>query len=324
MRIALRRPQHQGNLGDELMVRAALQGLSGYCVDIVTSITTREYDAIIDCCGYAYTDAWGPGNAVRFAQELEHYTSHATCVILLPQTYGPFHNEETRRAMQSIMRRAQHVYARDATSLDWLQRIQPTNAAPISMAPDITVGIKGKAGNAMLPGDIAIIPNVHMFRLHDDRSVYLQFLERVCAVLRDNAFTPFLMMHDHLDDKLIEEFSVRSSLPIVHEEDPVRLKGILGLCKGVVSSRFHGALNALSQGVPVLGTAWSHKFNELFAQYRCPEYLVSPSIAQAELQHIITHMNDTIPTICHAQEEYERQSRAMWSSLHQMLFCAQS
>ena len=55
--------------------------------------------------------------------------------------------------------------------------------------------------------------------------------------------------------------------------DPVHAKALVGGADLVVSSRYHGLVNALSMGVPAVGTSWSHKYAHLLADYGCKDSL---------------------------------------------------
>ncbi len=45
----------------------------------------------------------------------------------------------------------------------------------------------------------------------------------------------------------------------------------------MIGSRFHALVGALCQGVPVIATSWSHKYEELLGEYGVPELLLKPS-----------------------------------------------
>ena len=62
-----------------------------------------------------------------------------------------------------------------------------------------------------------------------------------------------------------------------YHEDPLVLREVISNSQFCVSSRFHGVLTSFSNNVPCIGTSWSHKFDELYEDYKLDKFLIDPS-----------------------------------------------
>jgi glycosyltransferase involved in cell wall biosynthesis len=88
---------------------------------------------------------------------------------------------------------------------------------------------------------------------------------------------PFLLIHEGEADKLLANeiaSQVNFELQILEPLDPLKIKWVIGQSKIIVSSRFYGLVSALSQGVPVLATGWSHKYQCLLEDYNVNDALI--------------------------------------------------
>jgi colanic acid/amylovoran biosynthesis protein len=133
-----------------------------------------------------------------------------------------------------------------------------------------------------------IIPNYRMIdkTSKEESEAYLHFLTTCAAHLSQQGANPFFLIHEGANDLLLAMQVVKEvgvDMQIITEEDPLKIKGIIGCCHGVISSRFHGLVSALSQGVPALGTGWSHKYEMLFKEYGFSEGCIS---VQSEPEHL--------------------------------------
>lgn len=252
------------------------------------SVSRSSVGAILDCSGYAYGAAWGHERIEPLRKEMHKWKRRGLRVIFLPQAFGPFPETETRESMREILLQADRVYARDPISHRHLQDLGIPETI-LSLAPDFTAGVKllPLKDYGLAPGTVAIIPNQRMM---DQTSFaiaqeYPEYLLLCINLLRERGFTPLIVVHERSDIVLAEYLHERAQIaePIVNHEDPRVLKAILGCCHAVIASRFHAQIAALSQAVPVLGTAWTHKYPALFKEYDCPSCLLSFPIDREHL-----------------------------------------
>ena len=283
-----------------------LAGLPG---QVVPSAIRRSYglvsegdvDAVLDASGYGYGDKFGPERTERAAANARRWRRKGIPHILLPQAFGPFTSPRIQRAARSLISQADLVFARDRVSLEAIVSLD-VPGAEARLAPDITVSIAGHpptpSGEAGTPIGF-IVPNEKMLQVagHGAGEAYLAFLASAAVELRARAVNPVLLVHETSggDRQLAEAASgmVPGGVPVLEEEDPIRLKGLIGTGVVLVGSRFHALLAALSQGVPVIATGWSHKYPALLEDYGCPEFsLELPAAPEAISQRLDAALGD--------------------------------
>jgi colanic acid/amylovoran biosynthesis protein len=232
----------------------------------------EEIDVVLDASGFAFGDEWKPECVEGSASCFERYRRLGATIVLLPQAFGPFTSARIREATRRILAAAHLVFARDQESLQHCRDIVGKNA-PLRRAPDFTNVLKGRvpADWARDPAHVAVVPNRQMLAHGKEasRRGYLRLLTEAIRRVASAGYRPFVLVHEERDREIADQLAreARVTEPVAQSADPLELKGILGACAFSIGSRFHGLVSALSQGVPCLGTSWSHKYRELFDDY---------------------------------------------------------
>lgn len=284
-----------GNRGDILMHDAAISALTK--LGHIPTEHAGNAEVIADCCGYWCGDPWGPWKSEEMAAKCEEWKKQGKIVILLPQTFGPFENERILEAAKRIVDAMDVICARDKQSQEYLTAIAGDRTSIVQF-PDYTIDVKPIPSSVFLPHEksVAIIPNLRMIDKTEPQEsmLYMPFLGKVIALLLDAGTDPFLLIHEEKDalmaDALRQEYT---DLKVVLEPDAQKTKWIIGQSHAVVSSRYHGILNALYQDVPVLATGWCHKFPALMEEWGIPEQLIDvpgeDDVLREKLTRLINH-----------------------------------
>jgi polysaccharide pyruvyl transferase WcaK-like protein len=253
-------------------------------------VSDSQVDVVLDASGFAYGDQWGPRRTVGMARATRKWRRQGTKIILLPQAFGPFRTTKIGRFFEIVVENADRVYARDPVSLGYVRDCCGI-ASHIRESPDFTVLIPGQTPDSFEEHDhdVAIIPNGKMIEKTSSstREAYLPFLVTCLRHFSNSGCRPFFLIHGGPKDEELARTANRvfgQEVPVIVLDDPVKIKGVIGTCRAVVSSRYHGLINALSQGIPAIGTGWSHKYETLFDYYGCPEMLVSPNDSATRLK----------------------------------------
>lgn len=294
-------------------------------------VRDNEIDIILDASGFLYSDDAWPKHMALSATKFKRLKQGGKKVILLPQAFGPFEKQRSKQIMQEILAHADLVYARDSQSYDYLRQLD-SHSEHIRIAPDFTnllPGLIPDYGNTLAKRP-CIIPN---YRMIDKTSVdlgekYLPFLITSIRYLRQQGFAPFILIHETgLDYKLAEAVrsEIKQPIDIVHETNPLYIKGIVGNCFLTVGSRYHGLVSALSQNVPSIATGWSHKYQNLFEDYGCPECLVDlhdsheGMLGKLELVVNETSRADILSRLSAASVKQKAQAQSMWDQVFHVI-----
>lgn len=292
--------------------------------------TYSEVQAIFDASGFAYSDQWGPGKSEVMAELAKRWKRKGKKIILLPQAFGPFENTRVKMAFSQILDNVDLVFARDDVSYKHLIDLCGSSSK-IKVAPDFTNLVKERVPEYFDTNlkQACIIPNSRMLdkTTKGTRNSYIPFLEVCIKQLLKIGLEPFILIHQTTDYELALQLQSKfdHSIEIILESDPLYIKGILGSCYLIISSRFHGLISALSQGVPCLAAGWSHKYRMLLEDYGCQELLISSLDSEEEISHKINLIieepsrSTIINQLNKASFEQKKLASNMWAEVYEVL-----
>lgn len=299
-------------------------------------VNESEIDVVLDASGFSYGDQWNPAVARdRLASSIGKLRAKGVPVVVLPQALGPFEKAASKEVFKPILTQASLVFARDQHSFEYCLKLLGCSAENkpqhLAKCPDFTNLIKG------IPCDswqaehhqTCFIPNAQMLAKRKDDGQYVEFMVAAIAAAQQADAKPFLLIHEaDADRQLAQEINAKlpQPVPVLDPGHALKIKWVIGQSRLVVSSRFHGLVSALSQGIPVLATGWSHKYQELLGDYSCGEQLFDVNQdadkAVANLQQLLTddtHYAALKATIEAAGEWQREAAQQMWDQVVALL-----
>lgn len=258
-------------------------------------VSEKNTSGVLDASGFSLGDQLPQSTGRQFAMDCKRWHFQKKNIILLPQALGPFNTPESKKLFRTIAKSSSIIYARDSESLRSAQTTAPEHADRIHLSPDITLGLKAPENltNIELPNNLALlIPNYRMIdKFHKSESKnYIPLMAAAAKFCANHELQPTLLIHDSIEDhKLVEPIRdvYKGNLGLLSHSDPLMLKGMLKQARLVIGSRYHALLGALSSGVPSIGTGWSHKYQELFNDFECPDMLTDLSSSHSNLEQLI-------------------------------------
>jgi polysaccharide pyruvyl transferase WcaK-like protein len=238
-------------------------------------VTAADLDAVLDASGFAYGRPWPIENLRATTNDLRIAGWAKKPYIFLPQAFGDI---SYYPPFIEALDNASAIYVRDSESLELVNRLPSSVARDrAQLSPDFTFGLAGNADAAtrwdVNSRTILIVPNSNSLSNLSNNSEWqemgIRFFQKLIEQVIASDLIPRILNHGgDLDRQLCEKLVAANRLaPVIDEEDPLDLKGIIASSHAVISGRYHACCSALSSGVPCLGLSWSHKYQYLFEDF---------------------------------------------------------
>lgn len=281
-----------------------------------------EVQGVLDASGFKYGDPWGSQGYEDLTRQTSLCRQRRQKFILLPQSFGPIRSKGDRDRFRRACDQIDLIFPRDRDSLALLVELDVQ--ANFVLRPDFTVAVPGWVGpsDAQWKDHVVIVPNMRMLDKLGDRQgqKYVELLTSVLRHLLDTRVQVACLAHSPGDEAITGEVAkaVGQELPLISLSDPQRIKGVLGLARVVVGSRYHALVSALTQGVPCLGFGWSHKYRDLFSDFGFDPYLVDVDASEQVVLQLLAELLDqqrragTTRLLLKASKAYQEQTVSMW------------
>ncbi len=318
--------QHYGvQLGNlAVLVPRKIREMYGVVLD-------KEIEVVLDAAGFAYGDQWEIQKCRELSALCKRWRKQGKKVVLLPQAMGPFKSPKIRKYIRTVADNADLIFPRDTTSYQYLTEVVG-NRSNISIYPDFTNLVEGIVPDYFDSDKFGfcLVPNYRMIdktpKAQSD--AYIPLMIKCAQYLLQKKQKPFVLIHEEAMDIMPAEQiadAVSGKLPIIKEGHPLKIKGILGCCKAIIGSRFHGLVSALSQGVPALATGWSHKYKMLFHDYGFAEGMLDVGASDEEIHRKIDLIIDPdsrqqIQSVINIKsEKLKKLTEEMWARVFEVV-----
>lgn len=291
----------------------------------------NNIDVLLDISGFRIGDQWiaknyHPKTPFWMEKYYSQYKSNGTKLIFLPQAFGPFTDKRAKAEVEIVAKYADIIFAREQQSYDYI--INEVGAEKVMLAPDFTNLSEGYIYTKQLKevGDkVCLVVNYKMVNktAKEIAENYIDYFVQLVKRLEEAGIGYFFLNHEGAEDrKLIDKIvaSSGSQANILDNLHSLNVKGIISASKLLISSRFHGVVSGLSQGVPTLCTSWSHKYPLLLSDYNFSEGLLTMNISEdwTKIQQLLEpdqYFNHVQHLVGEATKQKERTVQ-MWERVY--------
>jgi len=247
----------------------------------------RKADAVIDISGFALTGNRPFWRHLVYLAEARTIRASGTPFYVMTQSFGPFETFIQRFISSEALKSADFISARGPRSAQHLEKLGMLLGQDFHVSPDMTYlfersssGLDADICALLKQPRLAIVPNVNVYRQAaandhsvDGENAYVEVMRDLCrSAALDHGCQLIFIPHEsdssRVDDlDLIsmiqaDEFILRNSIKLDRRLPASEIKFLISDCDGVIASRYHAMLAALSTGVPVFVLGWADKYQE--------------------------------------------------------------
>ena len=206
-------------------------------------VTEADIDLIIDASGFSYSDQWPSKLRIyHLKNELERFYRYDKPYIFLPQAFGPFTTEVSRKRIGESFKYAAMICAREEKSYRHIEELAGSIAS-LFQYDDFT-----NLANGVVPDSFddsqnwaCIVPNKNMVNARNSNKAWLNRYESLLVeainYYWERGLTPFFLNHEGMEDAaLIDRVNnaLEEPIGVVTEMNPLAVKGIIGSIAGCV------------------------------------------------------------------------------------------
>lgn len=265
-------------------------------------INLNEVNYFLDSGGFHIGDQWITELSTqnKINQKLDFYRTlkkNGVKIIFLPQAFGPFEKNLSAFLFKKLYEIGDLFFARDKTSYENCQQLIG-DTRKLHLFPDFTniyiPAVNNSSKFSEIKQGICIIPNSKMLSHTTEQlgEKYILFMENIVDDMVKNGEKVFFLNHEGQDDfNLIQNLN-KHKLPVISGVNANDVKYIIGQSKIILSSRFHGVVSGLSQGIPTFCTSWSHKYKEIMKDYSFSDGVLDIVDSEIAREKIFYYLND--------------------------------
>jgi len=257
--------------------------LRNWLSDSYGIVFESDLHCILDSSGFAYGDKWPMLNIVKTCSQIERIKKNNKKYMFLPQAFGPFSKAKSRKKIAKYFCKSDQIFARDKISYEYLKELIG-DCKNLSIAPDFTNLLQYEeichSKNIL---KAIIIPNFNMISERNMNSNWSNnyinmFIDIIFNLIKEKYHVVILNHEGKADLELCniiyKPFLNYDNVELSDGLDALQIKKTIGSSNLVISSRYHGCVSSLAQGVPCIGTTWSHKYEELYNDYGVNDLLL--------------------------------------------------
>jgi polysaccharide pyruvyl transferase WcaK-like protein len=259
-----------------------------------------ESDLVVDITGGdSFSDIYGTRKFILNALPKWLFLLCGKKLVLLPQTYGPFNSNLSKRITKYLLAQATAIYSRDRQGIEEVKTLlgPAVEHQIIKFIPDVAFVLDTEKPNLVIleqleqlknHGHILVGLNISGLLYNNGHQAnkkfglktdYRELVNKIIRLFMAKPQTIVVLVPHVFSDKSQLESDPQACY-LVHEQmkshSPDRLllvtdtlnhkqvKYLIGRCDFFLGARMHACIGAISQYVPALGMAYSGKFKGVF------------------------------------------------------------